>query len=60
MDGGRADGAGPAGDHRDQHANEVSGRADPRWSPAGPAWQRQAAAVPDFCVIRVIRVPLNA
>jgi hypothetical protein len=33
------------GDHRDQHANEVSERADPDGHPPGQPWLRQAAAV---------------
>ena len=64
MDGGRADGAGPAGDHRDQHAIDVSGVLIPmvtrRASLATPG-----AAVPESACDPldprpvVIRVPFN-
>ena len=58
MDGGRADGAGPAGDHRDQHAIDISGVLIPmvtrRASLATPGCRRSR-----ICVIRAIRAPFN-
>ena len=55
-DGGRAEGAGPAGDHRDQYAIDVSSVLIPmitrRASLATPGCRRSWIAV-----IRVVRVP---
>jgi hypothetical protein len=59
-DGGRADGAGPAGDHRDQHAIKVSGRADPDGHPSSQPGYARLPPFLNLSVIRVIRVPLEA